>query len=216
MRPRGRPPIPSARSSDSEPVEIAPIETCAASFIFITAPLPNCRSICPSATPSACSRSWYGDNLHSGRLLVSAPYPSFSIGVPMMTLSAPLVGRVDGVLAADLKLDQFSARVDAKRPGEHGAAILFDDTGAFNGALADRFAGEFGLDVVTYEAPTKPSQFALLDHFGPVVRLCNVRLEELLRVEIYRRGLHSDAFSHENLRPPRPPTPVPLRGSGGG
>jgi phosphosulfolactate synthase len=28
-----------------------------------------------------------------------------------------------------------------------------------------------------------------------------VRLEELLRVEIYRRGLHSDAFSNPKLRP---------------
>jgi phosphosulfolactate synthase len=87
------------------------------------------------------------------------------------------------------------ARESAKGVG------LFDDGGNFNGALADRFAAEFGLDTVTYEAPTKPSQFALLDHFGPQVRLCNVRLEELLRVEIYRRGLHSDAFCKENLRP---------------
>lgn len=78
---------------------------------------------------------------------------------------------------------------------------LFDGAGNFNAILADRFAGEFGLDTVTYEAPTKPSQFALLDHFGSRVRVCNVRLEELLRVEIYRRGLHSDAFSRENLRP---------------
>jgi phosphosulfolactate synthase len=78
---------------------------------------------------------------------------------------------------------------------------LFDDDGNFNAGLADRFAKEFGLETVTYEAPTKPSQFALLDHFGPHVCLCNVRLEELLRVEIYRRGLHSDAFSKENLRP---------------
>jgi phosphosulfolactate synthase len=78
---------------------------------------------------------------------------------------------------------------------------LFDEAGAFNGALADRFATEFGFDTVTFEAPNKPSQFALLDHFGSRVRLCNVRLEELLRVEIYRRGLHSDAFGKENLRP---------------
>jgi len=78
---------------------------------------------------------------------------------------------------------------------------LFDDNGSFSGDLADRFVSEFGLDIVTFEAPNKPSQFALLDHFGPRVRLCNVRLEELLRVEIYRRGLHSDAFSKENLRP---------------
>jgi phosphosulfolactate synthase len=81
------------------------------------------------------------------------------------------------------------------------AVGLFDDHGRFNGDLADRFARDFGFDAVTYEAPTKPSQFALLDHFGPAVRLCNVRLEELLRVEIYRRGLHSDAFGKHNLRP---------------
>lgn len=87
------------------------------------------------------------------------------------------------------------ARESAKGVG------LFDDNGDFNGDLADRFASEFGLDKLTYEAPTKPSQFALLDHFGPQVRLCNVRLEELLRVEIYRRGLHSDAFAKDNLRP---------------
>jgi phosphosulfolactate synthase len=78
---------------------------------------------------------------------------------------------------------------------------LFDDSGKFSGELADLFAREFGLGTITFEAPNKPSQFALLDHFGPDVRLCNVRLEELLRVEIYRRGLHSDAFSKENLRP---------------
>ena len=57
---------------------------------------------------------------------------------------------------------------------------------------------------VKAEAPTKASQFALLDHFGREVHLCNVRLEELLRVEIYRRGLHSDAFGKEKLRPERP------------
>jgi phosphosulfolactate synthase len=87
------------------------------------------------------------------------------------------------------------ARESAKGVG------LFDDEGNFSSDLADRFAAEFGLDSVTFEAPNKPSQFALLDHFGPRVKLCNVRLEELLRVEIYRRGLHSDAFCKDNLRP---------------
>jgi phosphosulfolactate synthase len=81
---------------------------------------------------------------------------------------------------------------------------LFDETGALNVALAERFVEVFGFDVVMFEAPNKPSQFALLNHFGPEVHLCNVRLEELLRVEIYRRGLHSDAFAHDNLRPRRP------------
>lgn len=81
---------------------------------------------------------------------------------------------------------------------------LFDDAGNFNPGYADRFAEAFGFDVVMFEAPTKPSQFALLKHFGREAHLCNVRLEEVLRVEIYRRGLHSDAFSIPKLRPQRP------------
>ncbi|MCU1296832.1 MAG: phosphosulfolactate synthase [Acidobacteriaceae bacterium] len=78
---------------------------------------------------------------------------------------------------------------------------LFNEQGDFNPEFADRFMNAFGLPTVMFEAPNKPSQFALLDHFGPQVHLCNVRLEELLRVEIYRRGLHSDAFAKDNLRP---------------
>jgi phosphosulfolactate synthase len=78
---------------------------------------------------------------------------------------------------------------------------LFDEQGRFQPAFADRFVEAFGFETVLFEAPNKPSQFALLDHFGREVGLCNVRLEELLRVEIYRRGLHSDAFNKEKLRP---------------
>jgi phosphosulfolactate synthase len=80
---------------------------------------------------------------------------------------------------------------------------LFDGEGVFNPAYADLFAEAFGFGTVMFEAPNKPSQFALLDHFGPEVHLCNVRLEEVLRVEIYRRGIHSDAFANERLRPRR-------------
>ena len=90
------------------------------------------------------------------------------------------------------------ARESAKEVG------LFDDSGNLNRAYADRFAKTFGFHTVVFEAPNKPSQFALLNHFGREVHLCNVRLEEILRVEIYRRGLHSDAFSHDNLRPVAP------------
>jgi phosphosulfolactate synthase len=85
---------------------------------------------------------------------------------------------------------------------------LFDANGNFNSAYAERFVEAFGIKTLSFEAPNKPSQFMLLNHFGPAVRVCNVRLEELLRVEIYRRGLHSDAFLHDNLRPPRPPRPA--------
>lgn len=89
------------------------------------------------------------------------------------------------------------ARESAKGVG------LFDSDSNFNAVFADRFADAFGLRTVMFEAPNKPSQFALLDHFGSEVRLSNIRLEELLRVEIYRRGLHSDAFARENLKPVR-------------
>lgn len=78
---------------------------------------------------------------------------------------------------------------------------LFDEKGVLDTKVAERFVDAYGMDVAVFEAPTKPSQFAFLNHFGPGVHLSNVRLEELLRVEIYRRGLHSDAFRHANLRP---------------
>lgn len=81
---------------------------------------------------------------------------------------------------------------------------VFGSKGEFDPKAANRFAKAFGLEVAIFEAPNKPSQFALLNHFGPKVHLSNVRLEELLRVEIYRRGLHSDAFQHNNLRPKGP------------
>jgi phosphosulfolactate synthase len=81
---------------------------------------------------------------------------------------------------------------------------LFTAPGQFDPAQADRIAEAFGLETVLFEAPNKASQFALIDHFGPEVQLGNVRLEEVLRVEIYRRGLHSDAFGNEELRPRAP------------
>ncbi|HEV2581962.1 MAG TPA: phosphosulfolactate synthase [Ktedonobacteraceae bacterium] len=90
------------------------------------------------------------------------------------------------------------ARESAKGVG------MFGDDGTLNTGYADRFANEFGLEVALFEAPNKPSQFAFMEHFGPYVHLCNVRIEELLRVEIFRRGLHSDAFAMPNLRPASP------------
>ena len=58
MRPRGTPPMPSARSSDSAPVGIASQRTWAPSSpIRMTVPLPNSRSICVSAPWRAASRA---------------------------------------------------------------------------------------------------------------------------------------------------------------
>jgi len=101
-------------------------------------------------------------------------------------------------LDAGAKSIVVEARENAENVG------IFGEKGSFNANAADRFAEAFGLDIAIYEAPNKPSQFALLNHFGPKVHLSNVRMEEILRVEIYRRGLHSDAFQHDNLRPAGP------------
>ena len=58
MRPRGTPPTPSARSSDSAPVGIAATLTWKASSpIRMIEPWPKSRSICPSALFSADSRA---------------------------------------------------------------------------------------------------------------------------------------------------------------
>lgn len=108
-------------------------------------------------------------------------------------------------------IDQGKAWVDAGAKSivvearENAQDIgVFDSNGGFDPRAADRFAEAFGLETAIFEAPNKASQFAMLNHFGPMVHLSNVRIEELLRVEIYRRGLHSDAFQHDNLRPAGP------------
>jgi len=115
-------------------------------------------------------------------------------------------GFSDGTLSA--WIDQGKEWLDAgavqlvveARESARGVG-LFDQDGRLNTAYAEQFVDTFGFSTVVFEAPNKASQFALLNHFGRDVHLCNVRLEELLRVEIYRRGLHSDAFGHTNLRP---------------
>jgi adenylate cyclase len=78
----------------------------------------------------ARKRPWYRETMKADRPLVSSPYLAFSIGAPVITVSAPLRGKVPGVLAADLKLDTFSDFVQSQRPGEHGIALIFDSTGS--------------------------------------------------------------------------------------
>ncbi len=128
-----------------------------------------------------------------------------------LTVQVELGKKHDGAFTSDVVgtlIDQGREWLDAgavcvvieARESAQGIGC-FDDEGRFKADTADRFAAAFGLSTCLFEAPTKPSQFALLDHFGPAVHLCNIRLEELLRVEIYRRGLHSDAFGNPALRP---------------
>ena len=54
IRPRGTPPIPSAKSKESEPVCTACTSICLFSPNFIIEPAPKSRSICFIAVASAC------------------------------------------------------------------------------------------------------------------------------------------------------------------
>lgn len=76
------------------------------------------------------ARFWYRNTMAADRPLISAPYLAFTIGAPVITVSAPLRGKAHGILAADLKLDNFNNFVQAQRPGEHGIVLIFDSTGS--------------------------------------------------------------------------------------
>jgi len=74
-------------------------------------------------------RFWYLDTMEADRPVISSPYVSFSISAPVITVSAPLRGTGRGVIAVDLKLDNFSDFVNAQRPGAHGTALMFNSAG---------------------------------------------------------------------------------------
>jgi adenylate cyclase len=97
-------------------------------------------------------RPWYRDTMKANRPLVSTPYLSFSIGAPVITVSAPLRGKVPGVLAADLKLDTFSDFVQAQRPGEHGIVVMFDSTGSL---IAHPDFGDFIVNALTHPSQSQ-------------------------------------------------------------
>ncbi len=95
----------------------------------------------------ARKRPWYRETMKADRSLVSSPYLAFSIGAPVITVSAPLRGKVPGVLAADLKLDTFNDFVQAQRPGEHGIVLIFDSTGSL---IAHPNFAQFVVDAMTH------------------------------------------------------------------
>src|SRR4249919_2886292 len=100
----------------------------------------------------ARKRSWYRATMQADRPYVSEPYLSFSIGAPVITVSAPLRGKVPGVIAADLKLDTFSDFVQAQRPGEHGIVLIFDSTGSL---IAHPNFAQFVVDAMTHPSQGK-------------------------------------------------------------
>jgi len=114
------------------------------------------------------------------------------------TVAEQLVERGHRWLTAGAKQIVVEGRESAQGIG------LFDETGRLNTDFAETFVSAWGIATTVFEAPTKRSQFDLLTHFGNDVNLSNVRMEEILRVEIYRRGLHADSFYRELAPRPRP------------
>ena len=101
-------------------------------------------------TDDARKRPWYHDTIKSDQSLVSLPYLSSHIGAPVITVSAPLRGKVPGVVAVDLKLDTFSDFVQTQRPGKHGIVLIFDSTGSL--------IAHPGFSQLVTSAMTHPSQ----------------------------------------------------------
>jgi adenylate cyclase len=99
----------------------------------------------------ARERPWYRDTIKANRLLISSPYVSFTIATPVITVSAPLRGTAHGVIAADLKLDNFGDFVDAQRPGKRGIALMFDSSGVL---IAHPELKQFVVNTMTH--PSQP------------------------------------------------------------
>ena len=97
------------------------------------------------------NRAWYIDTMAADGPVISSPYVAFTIGAPVITLSEPLQGKVHGVIAANLKLDEFSDFVYAQRPGEHGTALIFDSRGTL---VAHPDFAKFVTDAMTH--PSHP------------------------------------------------------------
>ncbi len=99
-------------------------------------------------------------------------------------------------------LDAGAVRAGGRGAGERRGVGLFDERGQLRPAPADRLRRgvRAGRASPSRRRP-RPASSRCSTTSAATCSLCNVRLEELLRVEIYRRGLHSDAFAKPALRP---------------
>ena len=71
----------------------------------------------------ARNRPWYRATMKTDQPLVSPPYLAFSIGTPVITVSAPLRGKVAGVLAAD---SSSTPSANSSRRNDLGNTVSFD------------------------------------------------------------------------------------------
>src|SRR6266536_4936650 len=176
MRPRGIPPIPSARSSARAPVGM--IETpwpmgCSPSRM--TAPFPYCRSICESVTSSIFSRSIPGtSSTHRAPALVHdprRPFPATRMGGTVEIGSdinyTPVLLESNGrdTTRTDVRSQRPSQRNPAhSSPGERPAEALSHQPEAFEslvGRAARRkvaLVQDEGVDVELPRGNAQPHQ----------------------------------------------------------
>ena len=86
---------------------------------------------------------------------------------------------------------------------------LFDAGGSLNQDLATYLAEGLGLERVVFEAPTKPSQFALLDHLGPEYPSRQRAPRGAAPGRDLPARAHTDAYAVERLRPHPNPEVLP-------
>lgn len=98
-------------------------------------------------------RPWYRDAKRAGAMIMTAPYFSATMQKPVVTIAEPLLqnGQIQGVVAADLTIEQLTEAVRTlKVPGE-GYAVMLERSGliishpdkALNGQRVDQLGGIF-------------------------------------------------------------------------
>lgn len=78
----------------------------------------------------ARKRFWYQASIAAEETVISSPYLSYSTGAPMVTLSTALHGMVDGVVAMDVRMDNFIEFVASQDIGGAGEIVVFAEDGA--------------------------------------------------------------------------------------
>jgi len=155
------------------------------------------------ATRVECGEGLTGSHLDPAQIVRMARGHGLVVQFELEKVNGrPFTGEMVGELIDQGRrwMDAGAVQLVVEAPDAARGVGLFDESGHLNRSFADRLAQAFGLESVVFEAPGKESQLMMLDHFGRDVHLCGVRLEDLLRVEIYRRGLHGKAFGQTRSR----------------
>lgn len=100
------------------------------------------------------SRSWYQNTVAAGGLCVSEAYVDVDSGRMVITISEPLYrdGKIIGVLAADIFIDEMVAMADSLYDGSNGYAVLVDCAGMILTHQEEKYlprVGDNGEEIMT-------------------------------------------------------------------